>query len=160
METLQTTFVSKDEKIKLSKEDEKAIEKIIELGIPAKLARTLLYISHTEEERFKGVKPEVSAAMQELRKREWVKKRDLKMKGKGRPVHVYKPSKDISEALKALEQEKFEKIENIKNDMDKLNKIIEGQRSDTKRKKILKNGGNKGGEKESKKGFRYYLSKL
>ena len=36
--------------------------------------------------------PEVSIAMQELRRRKWVIKRDIKKEGKGRPVHSYKLS--------------------------------------------------------------------
>jgi len=62
--------------------------------------------------------------MQELRRRGWVKKRDLKKKGKGRPVHIYKPTTHLSEISKAFEQEKLKEIESVKNDISELKNLI------------------------------------
>jgi len=108
-----------------------AIQLFSELGMPKNLAKTLLYVSEVKECRTKDIErgadlrqPEVSVAMRELRKRRWVKKRDLKKKGKGRPVHIYKPATNLSEILKTFEQEKLAEAESVKKDLSKLKNII------------------------------------
>lgn len=115
----------------LDEEDNEAVQLFSELGMPKNLAKTLLYISEVKECRTKDIEqgadlrqPEVSVAMQELRKRRWVKKRDLKMKGKGRPVHIYKPATNLSEIFKTFEQEKLKEVEGVKKDLSKLKNII------------------------------------
>ena len=99
--------------------------------MPKNMAKTLLYLSQVPECKCSDIEhgvylrqPEVSVAMQELRKRGWVKKRDLKKKGKGRPVHIYKPTTDLSKILKSFEQEKLKEIECVKNDISELKNII------------------------------------
>jgi predicted transcriptional regulator len=115
----------------LDKEDDKAIQLFVKLGMPKNLAKTLLYVSQFDECKCADVEqgtdmrqPEVSIAMQELRRRGWVKKRDLKKKGKGRPTHIYKSTTHLSEIWKAVEQEKLKEVENVKNDMSELQNII------------------------------------
>ena len=68
--------------------------------------------------------PEVSVSMQELKRRGWIKKRDLKKKGKGRPVHIYRQSTQLSEILKNIEQEKLKEIEGVKKSMLELKNMI------------------------------------
>jgi len=118
----------------LDKDDDKAVQLFVKLGMPKNLAKTLLYISQFDEckcadvEHGTGLRqPEVSVAMQELRKRGWAKKRDLKKKGKGRPVHIYKPTTDLSKILKSFEQEKLQEIETVKSDISKLENIIKSR---------------------------------
>jgi predicted transcriptional regulator len=62
--------------------------------------------------------------MQELRKRGWAKKRDLKKKGKGRPVHVYQLTKPLPEILKTFETEKLTEVKNIQSNLDQLQDLI------------------------------------
>jgi len=118
----------------LDEKDDKAVQLFTELGMPKNLAKTLLYISQFDECKCADVEqgadlrqPEVSIAMQELRRRGWVKRRDLKGKGKGRPVHIYNPTAHLSEILKALEQEKLKEVESVKKDISELKKIIESR---------------------------------
>ncbi len=118
----------------LDAKDTKAVRLFSELGMPKNLAKTLLYISQVEECRSADVEqgadlrqPEVSIAMRELRRRRWVKKRDLKKKGKGRPVHIYKPTTNLSEILKTFEQEKLKEFETVKKDISNLKNIIESR---------------------------------
>jgi len=113
------------------KEDDKAIQLFIKLGMPKNLAKTLLYISQFDECKCADVEqgadlrqPEVSIAMQELRRRGWIRKRDLKKKGKGRPVHIYKPTTHLSEILNAFEQEKLKEVESVKKDLSELKNIM------------------------------------
>ena len=118
----------------LSKKDEKAVKLFAELGMPRNLAKTLMYLSHVDEcyssdiERGADLRqPEVSIAMRELRHRGWVKKRDLKKKGKGRPLHVYTPATELKEILKSFEQEKLKEVETVENDISELKDLIEKQ---------------------------------
>lgn len=119
---------------KLDKDDGRAIQLFVHLGMPKNLAKTLLYISQFDECKCADVElgtdmrqPEVSIAMQELRRRGWVKKQDLKKKGKGRPVHIYKTTTDLSEILNVFEQEKLKEVENVKNDLSALKNIIQNR---------------------------------
>ena len=115
----------------LDNDERKAIQLFVNLGMPKNLAKTLLYISQIDECRCSDIErstdmrqPEVSVAMQELRRRGWVKKRDLRKEGKGRPVHIYRTSTDLSEILKIFEQEKITEIENVNKDILSLKNII------------------------------------
>ena len=112
----------------------KAIQLFVKLGMPKNLAKTLLFVSQFDECQCADVEqgadlrqPEVSIAMQELRKRGWVKKRDLKKKGKGRPVHIYEATMDLSKVWKSFEQEKLKEIECVKSDLSELETIIKNR---------------------------------
>ena len=119
----------------LDEKDDKAVELFSELGMPKNLAKTLMYISQVEECRSADVEqgadlrqPEVSVAMQELRRRGWAKKRDLKKKGKGRPVHIYKLTKALPQILKSFEEEKMKQVDTIKSDLSELQDIVKQYR--------------------------------
>ena len=115
----------------LDEKDDKAVDLFAELGMPKNLAKTLMYISQVEECKSADVEqgadlrqPEVSVAMQEMRRRGWIKKRDLKKKGKGRPVHIYKLTKRLPDILTSFEKEKMKQVETIKNDLNELQSLI------------------------------------
>ncbi len=115
----------------LDEKDERAVEIFNDLGMPRNLAKTLMFISQVEECRSAEVErgadlrqPEVSIAMQELRRRGWAKKRDLKKEGKGRPVHIYKLTKKLPEILNKFEDEKMKQVENIRKDLTDLKTMI------------------------------------
>jgi len=115
----------------LDEKDDKAVELFAELGMPKNLAKTLMFISQVEECRSAEVEqgadlrqPEVSVAMQEMRRRGWAKKRDLKKKGKGRPVHIYKLTKPLPAILKSFQTEKLKQVETIKSDLSELHNLI------------------------------------
>ena len=116
----------------LDKQDKKMVQLFAELGMPKNLAKTLLYISKVNEcfsidiERGTNLRqPDVSVAMQELRRRGWAEKSDQKKKGKGRPVHIYKSTVDLSEIVKSFEQEKREDFESVKRDLSELKTMVE-----------------------------------
>ena len=120
----------------LDEDDERAVELFTDLGMPRNLAKTLIYISQCEECRSADVEqganlrqPEVSVAMQELRKRGWARKRDLKKKGKGRPVHIYQLTKPLPDILENFESEKLQEVENIKSNLDDLQSLIKDYKS-------------------------------
>jgi len=54
--------------------------------------------------------------MQDLRRRKWVEKRDIKKEGKGRPVHAYRlavPFSAIVDAIAKAERRKIERVQGI-----------------------------------------------
>ena len=116
----------------LSKKDEKAVQLFAELGMPKNLAKTLMYLSHVDECYSADIEhgadlrqPEVCIAIKELRHRGWIKKRELNKEGKGRPVHIYMPTKNLSEILNVFEQEKLKGVETVENDISELKDLIE-----------------------------------
>ncbi len=113
--------------------DERAVQLFADLGMPKNLAKTLMYICQVNECRSTEIEqgadlrqPEVSVAMQELRKRGWVEKRDLKKKGKGRPVHVYQPTTTLDDILTSFEEEKMKEMDSIKTNISELRNTIKG----------------------------------
>jgi predicted transcriptional regulator len=118
----------------LDKEDDKAVELFVKLGMPKNLAKTLLCISQFDECKSADVEqgadlrqPEVSVAMQELRRRGWIKKRDMKKEGKGRPVHIYTTTADLTDIMTTFEQEKLKEVESVKRDISELRSIIQNR---------------------------------
>ncbi len=115
----------------LDEDDERAVDLFTDLGMPRNLAKTLVYISQCDECRSADVEqganlrqPEVSVAMQELRKRGWALKKDLKKKGKGRPVHIYKLTKPLPDILETFEHEKMNQVETIRENLESLQDLI------------------------------------
>jgi predicted transcriptional regulator len=115
----------------LSSQDDKIIKVFTDLGMPRNLAKTLVYISQVEEcksaELEQGAnlrQPEVSVAMHELTKKGWIRKRDVKKKGKGRPVHLYKLTSSLDQIIKSFEKEKMKEINVIRTDLEQLRSLI------------------------------------
>jgi predicted transcriptional regulator len=89
--------------------------------MPKNVAKALDFLSDREEttsvevEKATGLRqPEVSIAMQELRRRKWVEKRDIKKEGKGRPVHAYRLAVPFTAVVDAIAKEQRRKIEQIR----------------------------------------------
>jgi len=119
---------------RITPKDQKVIKLFSELGMPRNLAKTLMYISNSQECRSSEIErnarlrqPEVSVAMQELQRKGWIEKRDLKKKGKGRPVHIYKLTAPITDIVKDFEEEKTKEIDAIKKDLSDLRKVLESR---------------------------------
>jgi predicted transcriptional regulator len=116
----------------LTPRDKKVISVFTDLGMPRNLAKTLMYISGVDECRSSEIErnaslrqPEVSVAMQELQRRGWVQKRELKKKGKGRPVHIYKLNSPIDDIVNDFENQKMNEINHIKDDLSELKKLLQ-----------------------------------
>ena len=125
----------KDHKIhNLSPRDKKIVKVFSELGMPRNLAKTLMYISQVDECRSAEIEhganlrqPEVSVAMQLLQDKGWVRRRDLKKKGKGRPVHIYSLTSSIDRIVKNFEKDKVKEIDSIKKDLSELKTLIDSR---------------------------------
>ena len=116
---------------RFNSQDEKIIKVFIDLGMPKNLAKTLLYISQVNECRSVEIEhganlrqPEVNVAMHKLQQKGWIKKRNLKKKGKGRPVHLYKLTSTINEIVSNYEKEKMKEIKHVQDDLEQLKALI------------------------------------
>ena len=113
--------------VRLSRRDESLVDLLIETGLSRNVAKTLVFLSKRDEttsveiEKATGLRqPEVSIAMQELRRRKWVEKRDIKKEGKGRPVHAYRLSYPWAEIVGQLDREEQAKLDRIEANRKKL----------------------------------------
>lgn len=111
--------------------DEKFVDLLVKNGIKPKIARTLAYLKGKEEvksieiERDTGLRqPEVSIAIQFLRKKGWVKKRDIKKQGKGRPVHGYRLAHPLSTIVSEIEKDRRKIIDQLEKDLNDLKKYV------------------------------------
>ncbi len=114
-----------------SNKEEELVDRLIETGLNKNVAKTLVYISGREEIKSREIEseiglrqPEVSIAMQDLREKGWVTKRDIKKEGKGRPVHAYSLEKNLDEIIDEIEEEEKEKIDEIKENLNKIKELI------------------------------------
>jgi len=111
----------------LTKSDESLVQLLINAGLKKNIAKTLVYLKKKEETTSVEIEtattlrqPEVSIAMQELRRRKWVAKRDIKKQGKGRPVHAYRLSVPFEEIIATIESDLRKKIEKIEWEIEQL----------------------------------------
>ncbi|MFQ6107266.1 MAG: ArsR family transcriptional regulator [Thermoplasmata archaeon] len=116
--------------MRLSRMDNEVIDRLIFTGMSRNLAKTLVFLSKRDEttsvqiEKATGLRqPEVSLAMQELRRRGWVAKRDIKKEGKGRPVHAYHLAKPFNKIIATIKKEEDKKIERIVRNMNELRSL-------------------------------------
>ena len=111
-----------------AKKEERLTELLRRAGLSRNVARTLAYmegkgeVTSVEIEKNTTLRqPEVSIAMQWLKKKGWVIKRDIKKEGKGRPVHGYKLAKPFPKIVEEITKDLEKKIEDIKKLIDELN---------------------------------------
>jgi predicted transcriptional regulator len=99
------------------------VDLLADTGMSRNVAKALVFLAGREEttsveiEKATGLRqPEVSIAMQDLRRRRWVEKRYIKKEGKGRPVHAYRlavPFSAVVEAIARAERRKVERVQGI-----------------------------------------------
>jgi len=114
----------------LTKKDEMLVELLMRTGLSKNMAKTLVFLRKKEETTSVEIEsatslrqPEVSIAMQELRRRKWVSKRDIKKEGKGRPVHSNKLSIPFDKIVDIIEAEERKKIELIESSIKQLKEL-------------------------------------
>ncbi|MDD1771810.1 MAG: ArsR family transcriptional regulator [Methanomassiliicoccales archaeon] len=113
-----------------NKKDESLVELLVNTGMPKNVAKTLAFLRKKEETTSVEIEimtalrqPEVSIAMQELRRRKWVIKRDIKKEGKGRPVHAYKLAIPFDKIIETLEKEERKRMESIEKNIEQLKSL-------------------------------------
>lgn len=114
----------------LTRKDEMLVELLMASGLTKNIAKTLVYLRKRDEttsveiETATGLRqPEVSITMQELRRRKWVSKRDIKKEGKGRPVHSYRLSIPFDRIVEMIEADEKRRIERIEQNIRQLKEL-------------------------------------
>jgi predicted transcriptional regulator len=110
-----------------SKKDEVLVELLMGTGMAKNVAKTLTFLRKKEEttsveiEAATGLRqPEVSIAIQELRRKKWITKREHRTEGKGRPSHLYKLAFPFEKIVESLEKEEQKRIERIEGNIEQL----------------------------------------
>jgi len=110
------------------KKEMKSMENLLmELNLSKNVAKSLACIAFAKEVMSKEIEattglrqPEVSISVQELRRMGWVTKRDIKKKGKGRPLHLYRLAIPFSKIVDEIEAREELKLKKIKENIEKL----------------------------------------
>ena len=83
------------------------------LGVQINVAKLITYLATTGESTSREIEmgaglrqPEVSIAMRTLRRENWVRERDVKTEGKGRPHKVYALTIPLDEIIRLIEEDK------------------------------------------------------
>ncbi len=103
---------------------------LMKIGLKRNVAKVLTYLAGVEEATSREIEmgsdlrqPEVSIAMREIRKLDWISERDEKNPGKGRPYRIYKLNKGLPEIIEYLEGEKAKESEMIMRQIEKLKSL-------------------------------------
>ncbi len=111
----------------LDKKNEEIADALISLGMSRPIARILSYLQDIKEatsmelERGLGLRqPEVSVAMTELEKRDWINEREKKKLGKGRPYKIYSLKIGFNEIIDELERQQREAVDEIQINIKRL----------------------------------------
>ena len=94
-------------------EQEEFASILMNIGLKRNVAKVLTYLAGVKEATSKEIEigsdlrqPEVSIAMREIRKLDWISERDGKNLGKGRPYRIYQLNRSLQEIIDYLEHEK------------------------------------------------------
>jgi predicted transcriptional regulator len=89
---------------------------LVDIGTRKNVAQVLVFLANVSEATSRDIErgtdlrqPEVSLAMHYLIEQEWIKSRESKAEGKGRPVKIYALSKSIDKIMNIIEKEKKDK---------------------------------------------------
>jgi len=103
---------------------------LMRIGLKRNVAKVLTYLAGVEEATSREIEigsdlrqPEVSIAMREIRKLDWISERDEKNPGKGRPYRIYRLNRSLTEIIDYLEGEKARESEMIMRQIEKLKSL-------------------------------------
>jgi predicted transcriptional regulator len=111
----------------LNVEREEFASILMKIGLKRNVAKVLTYLAGVEEATSREIEmgsdlrqPEVSIAMREIRKLDWISERDEKNPGKGRPYRIYRLNRSLPEIIQYLEGEKTRESEQIMRQIERL----------------------------------------
>ena len=103
---------------------------LMKVGLKRNVAKVLTYLAGVAEATSREIEigsdlrqPEVSIAMREIRKLDWISERDEKNPGKGRPYRIYKLNRSLPEIIGYLEGEKAKESDRIMRQIEKLKSL-------------------------------------
>lgn len=114
----------------LDEKDEEITDTLISLGMSRPVARVLSYlrngneITSVELERSTGLRqPEVSIAMGELKERGWIREREEKKPGKGRPYRIYSLKVSFNGIIEQLEKQQRKAADETQARIERLKEL-------------------------------------
>ncbi len=117
--------------VELMQEDEKIAELLAGAGLKRNIAKIVVFLYKAGEAESRHIEgdtglrqPEVSLAMMELREWGWVKEREVKKKGKGRPIKSYKLAADFKELVTEAINKKKEELKKTEEKLNGLKNLI------------------------------------
>ncbi|MCD5409989.1 MAG: ArsR family transcriptional regulator [Methanocellales archaeon] len=118
----------------LDEKDEEFADILVNIGLKRNVAKTLVYLANVDEATSRHIEmgaylrqPEVSIAMRKLMEKNWVDVRDIKKKGKGRPLKCYKLAFSVQDIISNLEDMKRMQAENDLKNIRKLRDMCSSQ---------------------------------
>jgi predicted transcriptional regulator len=114
----------------LDEKDEEIADALISLGVSRNVAMTLAYMQNTnsatsvELERSARLhQPEVSIAISQLKKHDWITEREEKKPGKGRPYRIYSLKVGFNEIIAQLERQHKKAVEEAQARIKRLKEL-------------------------------------
>jgi len=115
----------------LSEKERRIVSLLVETGLSRNIAKIIVFLSRAGEavsrdiERAANLRqPEVSLAMKDLRAWGWIKERELKKKGKGRPLKSYKLTIDLKDIVAELVEKKRKEVEKAVKHLNELEELV------------------------------------
>ena len=103
---------------------------LMKIGLKRNVAKVLTYLAGVPEAPSREIEigsdlrqPEVSIAMREIRRLEWVRERDERNPGKGRPYRIYKLNRSLPDIVQYLESENAKEAERVMKQIEKLKSL-------------------------------------
>ena len=103
---------------------------LMKIGLKRNVAKVLTYLAGVPEATSREIEigsdlrqPEVSIAMREIRRLEWVRERDERNPGKGRPYRIYKLNCSLPDILQYLESENAKEAEKVMKQIERLKSL-------------------------------------
>ena len=103
---------------------------LMKIGLKRNVAKVLTYLAGVPEATSREIEigsdlrqPEVSIAMREIRRLEWVRERDERNPGKGRPYRIYKLNRSLPDIVQYLESENVKEAERVMKQIEKLKSL-------------------------------------
>ncbi|MCK9585628.1 ArsR family transcriptional regulator [Methanothrix soehngenii] len=103
---------------------------LMKIGLKRNVAKVLTYLAGVPEATSREIEigsdlrqPEVSIAMREIRRLDWVAERDERNPGKGRPYRIYKLNRSLPDIVQYLESENAKEAERVMKQIEKLKSL-------------------------------------
>ena len=100
---------------------------LMKIGLKRNVAKVLTYLAGVPEATSREIEigsdlrqPEVSIAMREIRRLDWVAERDERNPGKGRPYRIYKLNRSLPDIVQYLEAENAKEADRVMKQIEKL----------------------------------------
>ena len=103
---------------------------LMKIGLKRNVAKVLTYLAGVPEATSREIEigsdlrqPEVSIAMREIRRLDWIAERDERNPGKGRPYRIYKLNRSLPDIVLYLESENAKEAERVMKQIEKLKSL-------------------------------------